>query len=72
MGLVNAVQLVDYLTLKGMSIIEAHMLTSSIVQYCKEKNKSIANLKLIELMQFSDFFDRSIYEYIESPLEKIG
>jgi argininosuccinate lyase len=72
MGFLNATEVADYLVLKGMPFRDAHGLVGSIVIYCEEKNKAIEDLKLSELRQFSEFFDESIYEYIEyeNSLEK--
>jgi argininosuccinate lyase len=72
MGFLNATEVADYLVLKGMPFRDAHGLVGSIVLYCEEKHKAIEDLKLSELEQFSEFFDESIYEYIEyeNSLEK--
>jgi argininosuccinate lyase len=72
MGFLNATEVADYLVLKGMPFRDAHGLVGSIVLYCEEKGLAIEDLKLTELNQFSDFFDESIYEYIEyeNSLEK--
>jgi len=72
MGFLNATEVADYLVLKGMPFRDAHGLVGSIVIYCEEKSKAIEDLKLSELSQFSEFFDESIYEYIEyeNSLEK--
>ncbi|MBS4535333.1 argininosuccinate lyase [Clostridium sp. D2Q-14] len=71
-GFLNATEVVDYLVLKGMPFREAHGLVGSVVLYCEEKNKTIEELKLNELNQFSDLFDKSIYDYIkyENSLKK--
>jgi argininosuccinate lyase len=72
MGFLNATEVADYLVLKGMPFRDAHGLVGSIVLYCEEKGLAIEDLKLTELNQFSEFFDESIYEYIEyeNSLEK--
>ena len=72
MGFLNATEVADYLVLKGLSFRDAHGLVGSIVLYCEEKHKTIEDLALNELKQFSQFFDESIYEYIdyEKSLEK--
>lgn len=65
MGFLNATEVADYLVLKGIPFRDAHRLVGNIVLYCEEKNKAIEDLKLSELNNFSEFFDESIYEYIE-------
>ena len=72
MGFLNATEVADYLVLKGLPFRDAHGLVGSIVLYCEEKHKTIEDLALNELKQFSQFFDESIYEYIdyEKSLEK--
>lgn len=65
MGFLNALEVADYLILKGMNLRDAHSLVKSIVLYCEKKNKAIRDLELTELSQLSSFFDKSIYEYIE-------
>lgn len=65
MGFLNATEVADYLVLKGMPFRDAHGLVGSILLYCHETNKAIMDLGLRELNRFSDFFDKSIYEYTE-------
>lgn len=65
MGFLNATEVADYLVLKGMPFRDAHSLVGRIVLYCEEKNIPIEDLELKELNQFSEFFDESIYEYID-------
>lgn len=72
MGFLNAVEVADYLILRGMNFRDAHGLVKSIMLYCERRNKAIKDLELKELNQLSSFFDESIYEYIEydETLEK--
>lgn len=65
MGFLNATEVADYLVLKGLAFRDAHSLVGSIVLYCEGKHKAIEDLTLSELKQFSQSFDKSIYEYIE-------
>jgi argininosuccinate lyase len=65
MGFLNATEVADYLVLKGFAFRDAHGLVGSIVLYCEKNNKAIEDLTLAELKEFSEFFDESIYEYIE-------
>lgn len=65
MGFLNAVEIADFLILKGMNLRDAHGLVKSIMLYCEIRNKAIKDLQLKELNQLSSFFDESIYEYME-------
>jgi argininosuccinate lyase len=65
LGFLSVTEIADYLVLKGMHFRDAHRLVGSIILYCKEKSKAIKDLKLEELSNFSEYFDASIYEYIE-------
>lgn len=65
MGFLNALEVADYLILKGMNLRDAHGLVKSIIIYCDIRNKAIKDLELKELNQLSSVFDESVYEYIE-------
>ncbi|QCX33698.1 argininosuccinate lyase [Caloramator sp. E03] len=64
-GFLNATELADYLVLKGIPFRDAHGIVGRIVLYCEDKDKSIEELSLEELNQFGDYFDFSVYEYID-------
>jgi argininosuccinate lyase len=65
MGFLNATEVADYLVLKGLPFRDAHSLVGKIVLYCEENHKAIEELKLEELNQFSNYFDETVYDYIE-------
>ncbi|MDF2891508.1 MAG: argH [Clostridia bacterium] len=65
MGFLNATEVADYLVLKGLPFRDAHSLVGKIVLYCEENQKAIEELNLEELNQFSNYFDETIYDYIE-------
>ncbi|WP_454052928.1 argininosuccinate lyase [Clostridium sp. Marseille-Q7071] len=63
-GFLNATEAADYLVYKGMAFRDAHKVIGEIVLYCEENNKSIEELKINELQQFSNYFLEDIYEFI--------
>ncbi|WP_312580208.1 argininosuccinate lyase [Clostridium sp.] len=64
-GFLNATEAADYLVYKGMAFRDAHKVIGEIVLYCEENNKSIEELKINELQQFSNYFLEDIYEFID-------
>jgi len=64
-GFLNATEAADYLVSKGMAFRDAHKVIGEIVLYCEENNKSIEELKMNELQQFSNYFLEDIYEFID-------
>lgn len=64
-GFLNATEAADYLVSKGMAFRDAHKVIGEIVLYCEENNKSIEELKINELQQFSNYFLEDIYEFID-------
>lgn len=64
-GFLNATEAADYLVSKGMAFRDAHKVIGEIVLYCEENNKSIEELKINELQQFSNYFLEDIYKFID-------
>lgn len=64
-GFLNATEAADYLVSKGLAFRDAHKVIGEIVLYCEENNKSIEELKINELQQFSNYFLEDIYEFID-------
>ncbi|MGI6213186.1 MAG: argininosuccinate lyase [Christensenellales bacterium] len=64
-GFINATDLADYLTLKGMPFRDAYKLSGKIVNYCIANNKVMEELTLAELAQFSSLFDQDVYQAID-------
>ncbi|MCX7885090.1 MAG: argininosuccinate lyase [Caloramator sp.] len=64
-GFLNATELADYLVLKGVPFRDAHGIVGRIVLYCEDKDKSIEELSLEELKNFGDYFDLSVFDYID-------
>ena len=71
-GFLNATEVADYLVNKKVAFRDAHCIVGQIVIYCEDNNKTIEDLSLDELKQFSEVFDKDIYEFInyENILDK--
>ncbi|MBE6650070.1 MAG: argininosuccinate lyase [Ruminococcaceae bacterium] len=63
-GFINATDLADYLTKKGMPFREAYKITGQIVRFCIENNFVLDNMPLEEYKKFSDMFDSDLYDEI--------
>ena len=59
-GFLNATELADYLSLKGMPFREAHAIVGKIVRYCLDKNKKLEELSLAKLQNFSPLFEEDV------------
>lgn len=64
-GFLNATEAADYLVDKGMAFRDAHKVIGEIVLYCEDKNKSIEDLSLEELKNFSPLFGKDVYGFID-------
>ena len=64
-GFINATDVADYLTKKGMSFRDAYKITGSIVAYCIDNKKSLDTLSMEEYKEFSILFENDIYEEID-------
>lgn len=63
-GFTNATDAADYLVLKGVPFRDAHGIIGSLVLHCIDQKKSIEDLTIEELKQFSDVFEQDVYEAI--------
>jgi argininosuccinate lyase len=61
---INATDLADYLTFKGIPFREAHQITGKAVQYAEEKGKNLDALSLDELQSFSPLIGKDVFDYI--------
>lgn len=64
-GFLNATEVADYLVNKNVPFRDAHGIVGGIVIYCEDNNKSIEDLSLDELQNFSKVFDGYIYDFID-------
>ena len=63
-GFINATDVADYLTKKGIPFRSAYKISGSMVAYCIEKNTILENLSLDEFKNFSPEFEEDIFEAI--------
>jgi argininosuccinate lyase len=71
-GFSTATDIAEYLVEKGMPFREAHRTSGKIVKYCIEKSKTIKDLNLKELKQFSKLIKKDISHYLtaEASIDK--
>lgn len=67
-GFINATDLADYLVKKGMAFRDAYKISGGLVAYCIEKDIVLEELPLEKLKEYSDLFDKDVYN--EISLEK--
>ena len=63
-GFTNATDAADYLVVKGVPFRDAHGIIGRLVLHCIDVNKSIEELTLQDLKQFSPAFEEDIYEAV--------
>ncbi len=63
-GFINATDLADYLTKKGMPFRDAHRISGQLVAYCISKNTVLEKLDLETLKSYSPLFERDVYRAI--------
>ena len=61
-GFLDATALAEYLVGKGVAFREAHGIVGSLVAYCEEQNKKLAELSLDELQKYSASIETDVYE----------
>lgn len=64
-GFTNATDLADYLVKKGMAFRNAHEVVGEIVLHCIKENKTIEELPLDKLKEFSSIFNEDVYKAID-------
>lgn len=60
-GFLDATALTEYLVGKGVAFRKAHGIVGSLVAYCEEQNKKLAELSLGELQKHSALIERDVY-----------
>ena len=63
-GFINATDLADYLTKRGMPFRTAYKITGGIVADCIKKGEVLDTLPLEEYKKYSELFDSDVYEEI--------
>ena len=64
-GFINATDLADYLTKRGLPFRESYKISGQLVSYCISKNKVLEELSLDEYKEFSDIFEEDLYNEID-------
>ena len=64
-GFINATDLADYLTRKGMPFRSAYKLTGQLVAKCIAEGKVLEDVSLAEYKALSELFDQDVYEAID-------
>ena len=64
-GFINATDLADHLTKKGMPFRSAYKISGSIVAYCIEHGEVLETLPLEKYKEFSEIFEDDLYEDID-------
>ena len=64
-GFINATDLADYLTKKGVPFRSAYKISGQLVAYCIAHGKVPEELELSVFREFSPLFDESVYEAID-------
>jgi argininosuccinate lyase len=63
-GFLNATDLADYLSVKGMPFREAHDVTARLVVYALDKGATLEDITLEEFKSFSPLFEDDLYHAI--------
>ena len=63
-GFLNATDLADYLTKKGMPFRTAYKISGELVAYCIANNQVLEELPLETYLRYSELFDESLYNEI--------
>lgn len=64
-GFINATDCADYLTKRGLPFRDAYKITGSLVAYCVKNGKTLEELSLSEFKNYSEVFDKGVYEAIK-------
>ena len=64
-GFINATDLADYLTKKGMPFRTAYKISGSIVAYCIDNGYVLETLPLEKYREFSELFEEDLYGEID-------
>ncbi|HOC46418.1 MAG TPA: hypothetical protein PKM26_07415, partial [Syntrophorhabdaceae bacterium] len=60
-----AVELAEYLTIKGMPFREAHGIAGTAVRQCEESGILLDQMPLARLKKLSPLFEKDVFEYIK-------
>lgn len=60
-----AVEMTEYLVLKGIPFRDAHAIVGRMVKECEEKGIPLYKMNMEEMRRFSPIFSNEVYDYIE-------
>lgn len=63
-GFINATDLADYLTKKGTPFRDAYKISGSIVKWCVSNGKTLEEVPLETLKEYSNSFENDVYDAI--------
>ena len=63
-GFINATDCADYLVKKGLPFRTAYKIVGSIIGYCIKNGKVLTSMTLDEYKEFSEFFDKDVYDAV--------
>ena len=63
-GFINATDLADYMTKKGVPFRSAYKISGQLVAYCIENNTVLESLSLEKFREYSDVFEADVYDDI--------
>ncbi len=63
-GFINATDVADYLTKKGVPFRTAYKISGTLVAYCIDKNTVLEKLSLKEFKEYSEVFEEDIFDAI--------
>ncbi|MEE8484456.1 MAG: argininosuccinate lyase [Nitrospinota bacterium] len=64
-GFTTAVDVADYLVIKGMPFREAHHVVGKVVAFCEGKGITFSDITLKELKEFSTLFKNNVFDFID-------
>jgi len=64
-GFINATDLADYLTKKGVPFRDAYKISGTLVAWCIDNDTVLENVPLEEFKKYSDIFEEDVYEAIK-------
>lgn len=60
-----AVELAEYLTMKGMPFRQAHGVAGAAVRECEDKGRLLGQMPLADLKKLSALFEKDVFDYIK-------
>jgi argininosuccinate lyase len=64
-GFATATDLADYLVVKGLAFRDAHEVVGKTVQFAIQEKKTLSELSLPELQEFSDVIKDDVFSVLE-------